>query len=678
MQAEQKGLGWRFVIWWGLASAAGWGLLPFIVGYVFLPLIPVLFAALFNGQINAQSSEFSYILQAVMVGIVLGILLGTTFGALQWLNLRRHIPKAYWWIPATIAGLSLGIPLGFIALRPMYAGPTAIGGPSYFVFIAAIVPGIMVGLVQELVLRRHFERTWWWLLTSALSWPVSLIYMFEGFGEAPISVSGYLAGFGLVVGIISSTALLIVSRKRRVPVAGPIKASLPRRLPTRIVTATLLGVVVLAVILFVAYTLSARNPQQAIKIAGVTHMAFSPDGTLLATASQGDGTTRIWRVDDSRLLHILDRGAGGQVSLSVSFSPDGQTLASASGDNTVKLWRVRDGALLRTLGNAGHMVAFSPDGATLASVGYRTMVLWQVTDGKLIRTLEASSVTDFCSSLAFSPDGVVLAGGFNDGSVRVWRVSNGVLLYNLKAHMPTDVYIVFSPDGKTLASASNDARIRFWRVDDGDFLYDSSGDLSSVRGIAFSADGSTLVSVSYDYTVRFWRAADGKPIGVIAREQHNNLQSVVFTRDLKKMATADYSEGVVRIYGIEPGSISQGQEASPPTGQSLERAVSLMFPEFRIFLEDSLEVKIQAGGYGVGKDGLSLNYHLFSAPPLVSEAATRLEQKLESSGAKGVEARVIGGIVIVEFEQFPFKGYIWQGFIQVSDQRLTGILKLVP
>lgn len=124
-------------------------------------------------------------------------------------------------------------------------------------------------------------------------------------------------------------------------------------------------------------------------------------------------------------------------------------------------------------------------------------------------------------------------------------------------------------------------------------------------------------------------------------------------------------------------SCSQRQEQEAtlcPTEQSIERAVGLLFPEFIIVLEDALEVKTIHGGWSVG-DGLFIDYGLESAPPQASEAATRLKQKLESLGAKGVEAGVLGSVIIVDFEQFPFKGYVWQGFIQVYDQRLSGYLK---
>ena len=148
---------------------------------------------------------------------------------------------------------------------------------------------------------------------------------------------------------------------------------------------------------------------------------------------------------------------------SVAFSPDGQTLASASSDFTIKLWRVSDGTLLRTL--TGHTydvtsVAFSPDGQTLASGSWdRTIRLWRVSDGTLLRTLTGH--TSYVTSVAFSPDGQTLASAGVDSGIRLWRVSDGTLLRTLSGGANS---VAFSPDGQTLASGSGDSTISLWQI----------------------------------------------------------------------------------------------------------------------------------------------------------------------------------------------------------------------
>ncbi len=99
------------------------------------------------------------------------------------------------------------------------------------------------------------------------------------------------------------------------------------------------------------------------------------------------------------------------VVLSVSFSVDGHTVASASLDTTVKIWDVSSGTLLRTLeGHVGGVdfVAFSSAGKILASASRdHTVKIWETTSGKLLRTLEGH--TNGVRSVAFSADGQALA-----------------------------------------------------------------------------------------------------------------------------------------------------------------------------------------------------------------------------------------------------------------------------
>jgi hypothetical protein len=105
-------------------------------------------------------------------------------------------------------------------------------------------------------------------------------------------------------------------------------------------------------------------------------VAFHPSGTLLASA--GNGRVRLWDVTTGQCVATL-LGHRDEVS-SVAFSPDGTRLATGSFDQTVKVWDVATGQLLRTL--AGHSqgiwgVAFSPDGLRLASAGQEQAVrIW--------------------------------------------------------------------------------------------------------------------------------------------------------------------------------------------------------------------------------------------------------------------------------------------------------------
>jgi WD40 repeat protein len=114
---------------------------------------------------------------------------------------------------------------------------------------------------------------------------------------------------------------------------------------------------------------------------------------------------------------------------SVSFSPDGQMLASGSLDKTIKLWSVRDAKELKTL--QGHSAwvwetSFSPDGQTLASVSDDgTIKLWSLRDGQEFETLQGHRAGVW--GVSFSPDGQTLASASLDGTVKLWRRNSSSL-----------------------------------------------------------------------------------------------------------------------------------------------------------------------------------------------------------------------------------------------------------
>lgn len=158
----------------------------------------------------------------------------------------------------------------------------------------------------------------------------------------------------------------------------------------------------------------------------VASIAFSPDGSILATGEADWITTPgthsyavwLWSVENGGLLRVL-RGDTGLVTR-VVFSPDGSTLASGVWGDTIRLWRVVDGMPLRALGQtrSAFDIAFSPDGQLLASVG-SDLKIWEVASGREVLSLSVGGVGEIVSSVAFSPDGVLLAVGV-DGVVKVW------------------------------------------------------------------------------------------------------------------------------------------------------------------------------------------------------------------------------------------------------------------
>ncbi|MBQ1096286.1 PD40 domain-containing protein [Streptomyces sp. b94] len=254
--------------------------------------------------------------------------------------------------------------------------------------------------------------------------------------------------------------------------------------------------------------------------------SFSPDGQTLATASY-DRTVRLWDVSDPARPEPLGKPLTGHTSWvsSAVFSPDGRTLAGASDDGTIRLWDIGDlsrprplGAPLTGHGGTVYLLAFSPDGRTLASAHDDHAVrLWDVADPRRPKALDTLTGPGAAvRSVAFSPDGRTLAAGGNDDTVRLWNVTDPhaatPIGEPLAGHTGLVHSVAFSPDGHTLASGSEDDTVRLWDVTDprdaARIGSPLTGHTGPIWSVAFSPDGDMLAASSADSTASLWNVSD--------------------------------------------------------------------------------------------------------------------------------------------------------------------------
>ena len=195
-------------------------------------------------------------------------------------------------------------------------------------------------------------------------------------------------------------------------------------------------------------------------------------------------------------------------------------------------------------------VAFSPDGQLLATGDVNGEIrLWQVADSKLL--LICKGHAGWVHSVTFSPDGRMLSSGSSDHTVKLWKVADGRCMKTLAGHNQRVRSLAFSPDGTTLASGSSDCTVRLWDANSGQCLKIFSGHNSYIWSVTFSPDGMTLASGSEDRTVKLWDIRTGECWQTLSGHSRW-VRSVAFSPQGKILASGS-GDRTVKLWDVHTG-----------------------------------------------------------------------------------------------------------------------------
>jgi WD40 repeat protein len=265
----------------------------------------------------------------------------------------------------------------------------------------------------------------------------------------------------------------------------------------------------------------------------ITYSEFSPDQQTVITASY-DGLVKIWNANNGNLLDSLPVNT---LIFKAIYSPDGKQIVTADGRSII-IWDLIKKAPLLTLD--GHTdivndITFAPDQSKILSTSYdHSAKLWDSKTGKLIYTINLNDNLE----AHFNADGSALltkVNGLYHKNIKLWDAKNGNLIKTISDDPDEPRFATFSHDGKIIASGLTTDEVKIWEVQTGKLLYTLKEHYGGARRALFTHDDSKLVVGTSSTNTKFWDLKNGSLIADFKGDR--NGSNIALTPDEKKLIT---------------------------------------------------------------------------------------------------------------------------------------------
>ena len=270
--------------------------------------------------------------------------------------------------------------------------------------------------------------------------------------------------------------------------------------------------------------------------------------------------------------------ADGVPPFAFAYSPDGNTIASASTNEMIVITGRIESRLPSISGNIVQMrdiatgekrtrvstqtqkvasIVYAPDGKTIATARTRdnTVYLWDATTGKANGTLERVG-SGSIQAFVYAPDGktIATAGGWTDNVVQLWDAQTGAHKTTLTRHRKRVNSIAYAPDGNAIVSGSTDGTVRLWDADTGEPKAVLTG-YTHINAVAYAPDGKTIATGGryQKNSLQLWDAETKKRKTTFTEHTDGTLASIVYSPDGDTIAAVNSRDNTVRLWHAKTG-----------------------------------------------------------------------------------------------------------------------------